>query len=77
MSAKNRRERKALRREFRATKDELNEVIGNAQPSGAKYGVCQVTGRKTVVDKEYSISQPAWMAIMDYQFKMEKANGSK
>jgi len=69
MSAKNKLENKKLRRELRAAKDELNEVTYNAQPS-AKVGICAVTGKKTIVDHEYSISQPAWFAIRHYSERM-------
>lgn len=69
MSAENRLDQKKARREIRALKDELNEVTYNAQPS-AKYGICAVTGKKTIVDHEYSISQPAWFAIRLYSERM-------
>lgn len=71
MSAKNKPDQKKLRREIREAKDELNKVTLNAQPS-AKFGTCAVTGRKTIVDNEYSISQLAWFAIMDFQRKLTK-----
>ena len=73
MSAKNKSANKKLRREIRAASKELNEVTYNAQAS-AKYGTCAVTGKKTIVDHEYSISQPAWFAIMDYTVKLDKEN---
>ena len=71
MSKRNSLEEKRNRRKLREAKDELNKESLNAQPS-AKYGVCSVTGKYTIVDHEHNISQPAWFEIIKWKEKVEK-----
>ncbi len=76
VSARNRLENKRARADRRIAKKAANMLDGVAQPT-AKIGVCVVTGKRTVVDLEHSISQPAWFAIQRYVVMSEIDNRLK
>lgn len=52
-------------------------MLDGVAQSTAKIGVCAVTGKRTVVDLEHSISQPAWYAIRRYVALAEISNRLK
>lgn len=65
MSARNKLLNKQARADRRIAKKAANMLDDVAQPV-ARYGICAVTGRYTIVDLEYGISERGWREIQRY-----------